>query len=106
MCQALLHEISPGDSVEEQTHIGRLIDEFCQHDPSSFSFRYPVTKPDKTTKVRTSTLTALRVINLRNVQDVIGKIAIFLGGADAQIDHYIDLKADMAGYYGPRAGEF
>ncbi|HSW17217.1 MAG TPA: hypothetical protein VLJ86_08330, partial [Ramlibacter sp.] len=33
VCRELLERASPGDSVEELGHIGRLIDEFCDHDP-------------------------------------------------------------------------
>jgi len=105
MCQTLLREISPGDSVEEQTQIGRLIDEFCKHDASSFAFRYPVTKPDKRTKERALTLDALHIVDLQNVQGVIAKIAVFLSGAEVQIAYYMDCKSDMADYDGPHGSE-
>ncbi|MEO8767579.1 MAG: hypothetical protein ABI363_04460 [Nitrosospira sp.] len=94
-CMEILERVSPGDSTESLNHIGRLIKEFCEHDPSSFAFRYPVSKPHKSTKKRTKTLTGLERINLRNVQEVIDKVSGLLGGAEAQIDYYLDVKADM-----------
>jgi hypothetical protein len=95
MCCKLLDRVSPDDSTTELRHIGRLIEEFCMHDPSSFAFRYPVSKPDKQSGKRRPNLTALKQVNLRNVQEVMRKIDGLLAGAEAQIDHYLDLKADM-----------
>lgn len=71
--------MAPGDSVEELGHIGRLVDEFCEHDPMSCSFRSPVTKPDKKTNERVPTLQNLESINLRNIQEVIANVAGLLG---------------------------
>jgi hypothetical protein len=104
LCQALLDRVSPGDSTEQLDHIGRLINDFCKHDPLSFAFRYPVSKPQKKTKERTPTLAGLKEINLRNVKDVMDKIAGLLGGAEAQIDYYLDLKADMMASFDPGCG--
>jgi hypothetical protein len=101
ICRALLERISPSDSVEELGHIGRLIDEFCQHDPGSFAFRYPVSKPDKKSKKRTPTLQQVRVINLRNVQGVITNVAGLLEGAEGLIDQALDMKADMEAWHAP-----
>lgn len=96
LCQKLLNRVAPGDSVEALNHIGRLIREFCEYDPSSFAFRYPVSKPDKETRERTQMLTGLERINLRNIKEVIDKISGLLGGAEWQIDYYLDIKAELA----------
>lgn len=101
MCRVLLERVAPGDSVEELGHIGRLIDEFGEYDPTSFSFRYPVTKPDKKTNERTPTLQNLESINLRNVQEVIANAAGLLGAAEAHLDHHLELKADMMASFDP-----
>ncbi|HKS73011.1 MAG TPA: hypothetical protein VJQ82_07420 [Terriglobales bacterium] len=66
-CSKLLQQVSPGDSVEEQKHIGRLIREFRTVDPWATAFRYPVDKKG------TPSLLGLRHINLRNVRDTIAK---------------------------------
>lgn len=101
MCRALLEEISPGESTAELGHVERLVDEFCQHDPNSFAFRYPESKPDGKTGVSQPTLQNLDQINLRNVHDVIANVAGLLSGADMQIDSYLDTQADMEAEYRP-----
>jgi hypothetical protein len=88
-CDALLQQISPGDSVKALRDVGRLIDEFSQHDPISMAFRYPVSRPDKATKERKPTLQGLDVVNLRNVQEVIANIAVLFDGAEAQVGSYL-----------------
>lgn len=45
------------------------------------------------------TLQNLDQINLRNVHDVIANVAGFLGGAEMQIDSYLDTKVDMGAEY-------
>ena len=89
ICSALLQKISPGDSETEQKNIGRLIDEFCDIDPTSMAFRYPEDREGS------PSLPGIAHINLRNVKEVMAKIAIILDGADAQIDHYLSIKADI-----------
>ncbi len=91
----LLEEISPGDSVDEQKQIGRLIKEFCQADPTSTAFRYPEDREGK------PSLPGVRHISLTNVRDVIAKIAVILNGADAQFAEYLSVKADMYSQFGP-----
>ena len=83
-CSALLERVSPGDSVEEQRQIGRLLREFATVDPTSTAFRYPVDLKGN------QSLSGIRHIDLPNVRDVIGKIAVILNGAAAQMDHYSD----------------
>jgi hypothetical protein len=80
-CSKLLERVSPGDSIEEQRHIGRLLCEFSNVDPTSTAFRYPVDTAGN------RSIPGVRHINLRNVRDVIGKIAIILDGACDQLGH-------------------
>ena len=89
LCDALLEQVSPGDSIEYRKEIGRLIREFAQVDPFSMAFRYPEDKDGN------PSLPGIRHINVRNVRDVIGKISVILDGADAQIDEYLSLKHEM-----------
>lgn len=95
VCQALLVRISPGGLAAVLEDTGRLIAEFCEHDPASDAFRYPESAK------REPTLSNLEKVNLRNVQVVMGKIADLLDGADAMIDAYMDSKAEMRFYYDP-----
>jgi hypothetical protein len=86
-CSALLERVSPGDSVEEQRQIGRLLGEFMALDPFATAFRYPVDRQGN------RSLPGIRHIDLQNVQEVIGKVSVILEGASAQIDHYQDCGA-------------
>ncbi len=89
ICSDLLGEISPGDSEEELKNIGRLIADFCTVDPTSMAFRYPENKDGK------PSLPGIRHINLRNIKEVIGKIAAILDGAGALIGEYLSIKGNM-----------
>lgn len=97
-CNALLEEVSPGASTKEKAYIHKLLKEFCKHDPMSYAFRYPESNLDKQ-GARTPTLPDLNKINLRNVKDVIANMAGLFNGAEAQIDHYLQIKADIAAEY-------
>jgi len=88
-CSVLLGRVSPNDSLEEQDQIGRLLREFEAIDPTCTAFRYPVdTKGNQS-------LPGVRHIDVPNVRDVIGKIAVILDGASTQIDHYCDCMPDL-----------
>jgi hypothetical protein len=93
-CSALLERVSPGDSLEEQRQIGRLLREFAAVDPTLTAFRYPVDKKGNLS------LQGIEQINIPNVRDVIGKIALILEGAEAQMDHYADCMSDNYIYSG------
>lgn len=93
-CSVLLERVSPGDSLEEQRQIGRLLREFAAVDPTSTAFRYPVDKKGNLS------LQGIEQINIPNVRDVIGKIALILEGAAAQMDHYADCMSDNYIYGG------
>lgn len=88
----LLCKMSPDDSVEEIKQIGRLISEFSKVDPMSFAFRYPEDKEGK------PSLPGMDHINIINIRDVIGKIAVILNGADSLISEYLSIKTDMHEY--------
>jgi hypothetical protein len=53
------------------------------------AFRYPEDRDGN------PSLPGISNINLRNVKEVIGKIAIILDGASTQIDVYLSYKAEM-----------
>ena len=88
-CMTLLGEIAPGDSTENLQNVGTLIAEFVGIDPISSAFRYP-----EDTKGNPS-LPDLKHIDLVNMKEVIGGIAVMLDGADALIDEYSSFKDDM-----------
>lgn len=94
-CSKILRRIAPGDSLEEQNQIGRLIREFCKVDPLSMAFRYPEDRDGK------PSLPSLSHINVLNTKVVIGKISVILEGADAMIGEYLSYKSEMYSEYGP-----
>ena len=75
--------------MTELNEISRLIGEFSKVDPLSMAFRYPV---DKT---GTPSLPGITHINLRNVRDVVAKIAIILSGANAQVYEHLQFKLEQ-----------
>ena len=93
ICENLLTDVAPGDSVEEIKEINRLISEFCAVDPKATAFRYPEDKDG------TPSLSGIKHINIRNVYDVIEKISVILEGAEMMISEYINAKAEMESYY-------
>lgn len=93
VCENLLGDISPGDSVEELKQIRRLISDFCSVDPKSTAFRYPEDKDGK------PSLPGIKHINLRNTYDVMEKISVILEGADMQITEYLSVKAEIEREY-------
>ena len=93
VCEKLLSDISPGDSVEELKQIGRLISEFCLVDPKSTAFRYPKDKNGK------PSLPNMTHIDVKNIYDIIEKMSVILEGADMQITEYLSIKAEMESEY-------
>ena len=104
-CDALLQRISPGDSIQALRDVGRMIDQFCEHDPISMAFRYPVSLPEKKTKERKLTLQGLSVVNLRNVQEVIANISVLFDGAESQIADYLAEQRASETEYLPSPGD-
>lgn len=94
ICEKLLTDIAPGDSVEAIKEINRLISEFCAVDPKATAFRYPEDKDGN------PSLPGVKRINIRNVYDVIEKISVILEGAEMMIGEYLNVKAEMESYYG------
>lgn len=69
--------------------LGRLINEFGKIDPASTAFRYPVDMEGK------PSLPGRRVINLRNVRDVIAKMDMLLGGFHSYVADHLQFKLNM-----------
>lgn len=95
ICKALLHQVSSDEPIEYLDEIGRLIGEFSEVDPTSMAFRYPEDRQGN------PSLPGITNINLRNVKEVIGKIAIILDGASTQVDVYLSYKAEMYSEFHP-----
>lgn len=89
-CKAVLRKIDPRPPEKDLEAIDDAIAQFCAVDPSSEGFRYPFNKEgDK------SLPDELRYINLRNLAEVIDRIAGFIEAGTMMLSHYRDLKSSM-----------
>jgi hypothetical protein len=85
----LLRKEFPNESEAPLIETGRLIREFSNVDPLSTAFRYPVDKNG------TPSLPGMKYINLRNVREVMAKIAWLLEGADSMAHEHLQYKLEM-----------
>jgi hypothetical protein len=89
----LLRRAFPTESKAELAETGRLIREFANVDPLSTAFRYPVDKEGS------PSLPGIRYINLRNVRDVMAKVATLLDGAYTMAYEHLQYKLEMEHEY-------
>jgi hypothetical protein len=80
------------DDRERETlgNVRACLKRFAKFDPTSESFRYPITK-----KGKPSLPDKLRHINLRQVRDVVERLSGFFDGASMQASVYLDHKNEM-----------
>lgn len=89
----LLRQAFPDESKVELIETGRLISEFAKVDPLSTAFRYPVDNEGN------PSLPGITYINLRNVRDVMAKIAMLLEGAYTMAYEHLQFKLEMEREY-------
>lgn len=89
----LLRQAFPDESTIELVETGRLIREFANVDPLSTAFRYPVDNDGN------PSLPGIRYINLRNVREVMAKIAILLDGAYSMAYEHLQYKLEIEREY-------
>jgi hypothetical protein len=85
----LLRQAFPDESTTELDQTGRLISEFAKVDPLSTAFRYPVDKDGD------ASLPGIKYINLRNVREVLAKMAMLLDGAQTLAYERLQWKLEM-----------
>lgn len=86
--ERLLRQTYPDESTVELVETGRLIHEFAHVDPLSTAFRYPVDKDGN------PSLPGIKYINLRNVREVMAKIAMLLDGAYSMAYEHLQYKLE------------
>jgi hypothetical protein len=95
-----------GKARADLRNVDEVVRQFVQYDPESYSFRYPTERDSKTsTQDGVPTL-----INLRNLHEVMERVATFLECAGMEVDAQQDMKdeyeSEMRSYYGePDYGE-
>lgn len=94
-CRPLLEQAFPEGDNEDLDVIEGCIKEFVSVDPLSQSFRYPRDKKG------TPSLRGLRQINLKNVSDVMKRLAGLLDGSANYMVEMIELENEVLSYYGP-----
>lgn len=80
----ILEFVWPDSQAEEMDALGECIEELCQLDPNSMSFRYPVDK------VGRPTLSGLGQADLENLKSVMGRISSFLDAANDGLAAVLD----------------
>jgi hypothetical protein len=88
-CRRILESFWPKGPTDDLDAVEECIQQFSQKDPSSMAFRYP------TDKQGNRSLPDLRHINLRNLSDVIDRIASLLDGASMGLSYYLEQKQEM-----------
>ncbi len=85
--RALLRRIWPGEDPDLDA-IESVVEEFQEIDPRSDAFRYPLGRSGN------PSLPGLKYINVRQVSEVIGRIAPTLDGASYAIEEFLDNKQE------------
>jgi hypothetical protein len=88
-CVPLIEQISPGECSAELKEITRLVGEFSKTDPFATAFRYPEDLHGNTS------LSGLKLINIRNLAEVMNKIDIIVHGLLSQFSEYLSIKAEI-----------
>lgn len=86
----ILVELWPDGNKDDLAALDNLINQFEQVDPSSTTFRYP-----KDFEGNNSLKIDSPRVNLRNLKEVVGAMAIILEGSSAAISEYQGYKNDM-----------
>lgn len=90
VCRPILAKLEPRVPQQDLEAIDEAITQFCAIDPTSEAFRYPITrKGDKAIP------SDVRCINLRQLSEVMEKVANFFDSAATMISVYLDYKHDM-----------
>lgn len=87
-------EQAGGADPDDFTALDEVVKEFVQYDPGSFSFRYPTDKEGNSLQAGIPSL-----INLKNLNDVMTRVANFLDASCEYVGQYLDIRAEMMAEY-------
>lgn len=85
-------------SAQDLTAIGDLLEQFVEQDPYSYGFRYPTDSRNR------PSFPDLHVINVRNLAEIMAKLAVFFDGAATAISVHWDFKREMRRYLDQEMG--
>jgi hypothetical protein len=92
-CRNILEKVHPDENREDFDEIEKYIQQYAQIDPQSTAFRYPTDKKGK------PSLKGLKQINLRNLAEIMEKVASLLDGASEEIDILFQNKCEMKSWH-------
>jgi hypothetical protein len=98
-CKAILKQVEPKMPDQDLEAIEERINEFSTTDPGSMAFRYPIDKDNN------PSLPGLSHINVRNLAEVMEKLAAFLDSASIAISVYLDKKREIESAYQDSYGD-
>lgn len=93
--RVVLERVWPERSRRDLDKVEADILEFADKDPKSQAFRYPTANKGK------QTLSGLTQVNLRNLQEVMGQLAILLDSAFDGLTEMLRIKRDARGCFTP-----
>lgn len=85
-CRKILESVWPENSSSDLDAVEGCIRDVCQTDPTSISFRYPLTKEGK------PTLDGMGRVSIANLRDVMQRVSALFEGASIGISAYLDTK--------------
>jgi hypothetical protein len=89
----ILESVWPDTHAEEMDALGECIDELCQMDAKSMSFRYPVDKEGQ------PTLAGLDRVDLVNLKNVMERIGSLLDASSDALGDILDNKPRLEDFY-------
>lgn len=96
-----IERVWPEDSVREQLDaVEETLRGFCDVDPDSQAFRYPVDRAGKLS------VTGLDHINVRHLKDVIAGVSSLLDSSSIGMGEYLNAKHEMLAEYRSEMGQF
>jgi hypothetical protein len=89
----ILESVWPGTHADEMDALGKCVEELCQLDAKSMSFRYPVDKEGQ------PTLLGLQRVDLVNLKSVMDRISSFLDASSDALGDILDNMPRGEDYY-------
>jgi len=92
-CRIILEKVWPEGPEEDLIAVEECINQFSKKDPTSMAFRYP------TDKNGNPHLSDVKYINLRNLSEVMARLAALLDGSSDGVSEFLSCKREMESEY-------
>lgn len=91
-CKEIVKEVCLDGVTADIKKVGSYIKQFSEHDPGSFAFRYPTDTKDKPSLPKLKT----KLINIRNMSEIVSKIFSILETAGEEIGRALEYTEEMS----------